>query len=577
MPQDSLIGECLVGGTASGRVLHSDVPLSFWGGVDPLTGVVVDKHHPLEGQSLTGNVVMIPSGRGSCSGSGAIFEMLLNNTAPAALVFCHHESILTLGVVIASELFDRQIPVLRVSQADFARLRSMTTVTIVDESIYDGAGPSRVLAVHPSSDDEIAGVTLSEQDQAFLDGALGEAARVAMRIVLRAAKLEGAGELIDVETAHIDGVFYQGPASLRFATTLRDLGAKVRVPTSMNAICVDRQRWRQQGVPSSMGEPSEELADAYEQMGLEPTYTCAPYWLSERPQFGQQIASAESNAVVFSNSVIGARTMKYPDYLDILIAITGRAPNAGSHRDAGRRPTVLIDIEPLQHIDDCLFPVLGYHIGELAPNDIPIIRGLEAYPVSADDLRAFGAGFATTSAAAMFHMVGATPEAPTLEQATDGSPPGKHYVVGSDDLRETWRELNSATELEIDLVSLGNPHFSLTEIARVAELVNGRQKDFRVPFVITCGRDVYRQAHSVGYVKAIQTFGGTFINDTCWCFIEEPIIPPSARNIVTNSSKYAHYGAATLNRGMHLRSLEDCVQAACTGRVDARPPRWLEP
>jgi cis-L-3-hydroxyproline dehydratase len=98
-----------------------------------------------------------------------------------------------------------------------------------------------------------------------------------------------------------------------------------------------------------------------------------------------------------------------------------------------------------------------------------------------------------------------------------------------------------------------------------------------VPFVITCGRDVYRQAHSVGYVKAIQTFGGTFINDTCWCFIEEPIIPPSARNIVTNSSKYAHYGAATLNRGMHLRSLEDCVQAACTGRVDARPPRWLEP
>jgi cis-L-3-hydroxyproline dehydratase len=577
MPQDSLIAECLVAGTASGRVLHSDVPLSFWGGVDPLTGVVVDKHHPLEGQSLTGNVVMIPSGRGSCSGSGAIFEMLLNNTAPAALVFCHHESILTPGVVIASELFDRQIPVLRVSQADFARLRSMTTVTIVDESIYDGAGPSRVLAVHPSSDDEIAGVTLSEQDQAFLDGALGEAARVAMRIVLRAAKLEGAGELIDVETAHIDGVFYQGPASLRFATMLRDLGAKVRVPTSMNAICVDRQRWRQQGVPSSMGEPSEELADAYEQMGLEPTYTCAPYWLSERPQFGQQIASAESNAVVFSNSVIGARTMKYPDYLDILIAIIGRAPNAGSHRDAGRRPTVLIDIEPLQHIDDCLFPVLGYHIGELAPNDIPIIRGLEAYPVSADDLRAFGAGFATTSAAAMFHMVGATPEAPTLEQATDGSPPGKHYVVGSDDLRETWRELNSATGPEIDLVSLGNPHLSLAEIARVAELVNGRQKDPRVPFVITCGREVYQQAHSVGYVKAIQTFGGTFINDTCWCFIKEPIIPPSARNIATNSSKYAHYGAAGLNRGMHLRSLEDCVQAACTGRVDARPPRWLEP
>ena len=177
----------------------------------------------------------------------------------------------------------------------------------------------------------------------------------------------------------------------------------------------------------------------------------------------------------------------------------------------------------------------------------------------------------------MFHMVGATPEAATFEQATDESPPGKHYVVGPADLRETWGELNNATQPEVDLVSLGNPHLSLTEIARVAEMVNARQKNPGVPWMITCGRDVYRQAHSAGYVNAIQTFGGTFLNDTCWCFIEEPIIPASARNIVTNSSKYAHYGAAGLNRGMHLRSLEECVQTAWTGRVNARPPRWLEP
>ena len=573
-----LRGECLVAGTASGRVLSSDVPLSFWGGVDPVTGMVIDKHHPLQGQDLRGKVLAIPGGRGSCGGSSALFEMVLNGSAPAALVFGRPESILTLGVVIASELFDRRIPVVRLDQPDFERLRSMTSATVVDGIIRPGTDLELSSDLRRGIEDrDVESVTLSELDQAILDGDLGEAAQVAMRIVLRAARLEGARELVDVELAHIDGVFYQGPASLKFATTVRDLGAKVRVPSSMNPICVDRRRWRDLGVPESMGKPSEVLADAYEEMGVSPTYTCAPYLLSRRPAFGQQIASGESNAVVYTNSVIGARTMKYPNYLDLLVAITGRAPNAGCHRNAERRATVVFVVEPLEHIDDGLFPILGYHIGERAPNDIPVVLGLEAYPVSADDLKAFGAAFATTSAVPMFHIVGVTPEADTLAQATGGEQPAQRHLVTAEDLRGTWNDLNSATEPEADLVSLGTPHCSLSEIARVAELVKDGNRRLRVPLVITCGREVYQQATSAGHVATIESVGGKIINDTCWCLISEPIVPPAARNIVTNSGKYAHYGAAALDRGMHLRSLQECVRAACTGRVDERLPRWLRP
>lgn len=585
----SLMGKCLVRGAAAGEVMFSDVPLSFWGGVDPQTGVVIDTHHPLYGRCVTGKILALPSGRGSCSGSGAIFEMLLGGTAPAALVFGHRESILTLGVVIASELFARTIPVVLLDQVDFAALTSLPAATVVGGVIRPGFGldddqpPTDALTVERIGHQ----VRLSGVDQQFLDGDFGEAARVAMRIVLRAAELEGATELIDVESAHVDGVFYQGPGSLAYAVTMRDLGARVRVPTTMNAICVDRHRWRGQGVPAAMGDPSEQLADAYVQMGVRPTYTCAPYLLAGSPQFGQQIATAESNVVQFANSVIGARTMKYPDYLDILIAITGRAPYAGQHLDDERRATVIIELEPLDAIDDCLFPTLGYHVGKLAPNDIPAVCGLEAYPVSRDDLKAFGAAFATTSAAAMFHLVGVTPEAKTVEQATAGVPPKQRFVVGPAELRDTWVELNNAApdeaavaeqgtaEPEIDLVSLGNPHFSLTELATLAGLVAGLSKDPRVPMIITCGREVYEQAHAAGHVEAIERFGGSVICDTCWCFIEEPLIPPTARTIVTNSGKYAHYGAAGLGRGMHLRSLRDCVQAACTGRVPDRLPGWL--
>lgn len=569
----TVTGECLVPGSATGRVLHSDIPLSFWGGVDPSNGVVIDEHHPLRGQSLTGRIVAIPGGRGSCGGSATIFEMLLNGTAPAALVFSRPETILTVGVVVAEEMFDHRIPVLRVDDTALSELANAVVVTVHDGSITEGDNDRQIRS--PTRLMDPVDVALSPIDRQFVDGDFGEAARIAMRIVLRAAALEGATRLIDVEMAHVDGVFYQGPASLKFATTLRDLGARVRVPSTSNPICVDRKQWRGLGVPASMGEPSEQLADAYFDMGVKPTYTCAPYLLREGPSFGQQIASGESNAVAYVNSVVGARTMKYPNYLDLLVAITGRAPDAGTHREADRRPTVRFDVPPLAHVDDSFYPLLGYHIGKIAANDIPVISGLEAWSVSEDNLKNFGAAFATTSAAPMFHVVGITPEAATYQHAIDSIPQDRRFQIHPRDLLTTWKELSSSTTSEVGLVSIGTPHASLNELTTLAALVQGRQRRADVPLMITTGREVYAEARSLGQVAAIEQFGGRFINDTCWCLIEEPIVPPHARNIVTNSGKYAHYGAAKHSRGMHLRGLQGCVEAAVTGRVDLRPPPWL--
>lgn len=141
----------------------------------------------------------------------------------------------------------------------------------------------------------------------MLDGERRPATAAAMRVVVRAAELEGAAELLDVELAHIDGNFYQGPASLAFAERLVEMGAQVRVPATMNAVKVDLRRWRDQGVDPALGVPSEALARAYLDMGVRPSYTCAPYQLADAPVFGQQIAWAESNAVVYANSVLGAR------------------------------------------------------------------------------------------------------------------------------------------------------------------------------------------------------------------------------------------------------------------------------
>ncbi len=565
----------MIAGAAAGPVLHADVGLSFMGGVDPATGVIIDTHHPLHGRSVAATVLALPSGRGSCSGSGVLFELLLNGLAPAALVFSHHEAILTLAVSLATELFDTAIPVVQLSPADFAALRSVSYARVEGGLVCaadpgDPAPPVPALAVAP------ADFELTDDDRAMLDGVRGEAARLAMRVLVTAARLEGATRLIDVERAHLDGVFYQGPASVRFVERLVELGGRVSIPTTMNALCVDRRRWREQGVSPALGDPSDRIADAYVALGVEPTYTCAPYQLDGPPLCGQQIAWAESNAVVYANSVIGARTLKYPDYLDVLAALVGRGPDAGPHTDAGRRATVQIDLEPeFDQLDDAFYPTLGYAVGALAPNDIPVLTGLVAGAATLDDLRAFGAAFATTSAAPMFHLVGVTPEATSVAAVTDADRPPSPIRLGKRELAQAWLELNSAAAPTTELIALGNPHFSLDEYARLAALSIGRTKAPDVEVIVTASRAVHGQAERAGHVAVLEDFGVRFVQDTCWCLVGEPVIAPRTRTITTSSAKYAHYGPAAVGRTFHLRSLADCVEAACTGVTSAVRPPWL--
>jgi len=576
MQQHTLQGDSLVPGAAAGPVLYADTGLSFMGGVYAATGAVIDVHHPLQGECVAGKILAIPSGRGSCSGSLVIFELLMNGHAPKALVFQHKETILTLGVVIAAELFDRGIPVILLPADGFAALADASYAMVSDGAVtISDTPPSPIETRARLTELDLDGFTLSESDRRFLDGDYGEAARIAMRIMLRVARLEGADRLIDIDMAHIDGCFYQGPAGLQFIRRLRDLGGRVAVPTTMNAICVDRRQWRALGVPDTLGTPSDDLADAYVEMGVKPTYTCAPYLLEGAPVFGQQIAWAESNAVVFANSVLGARTMKYPDYLDILAAITGRAPNADCHVGARRLATLRIDVPRVRDPDDSFYPLLGYHIGKIATNEIPILCGLEGLSISHDDLRAFGAAFATTSAAPMFHILGVTPEAKTLEEAVGPAGPGRHLTITLDDLKETWRELNNASDAGVDLISLGNPHFSPAECEQLAALCADRRISDGVEMIVTCGRDVYAQAKAAGHVARIAEFGARFLNDTCWCFIGEPVVARDVRNILTNSGKYAHYGPAAVGRGFHFGSLARCVDAACSGQVETALPGWL--
>ena len=564
-------GKPLVRGDAQGPLLCADVGLSFWGGVDPLTGTVIDHHHPLRGRNLAGQILAIPQGRGSCSGSGVLLELIANGHAPAAILVREPEEILTLGALVGQLVFGRTVPVVQVERDDFGLLARYPHVRLRGGRVELGRNttpPGRSDGTDAGWHDAPGRVRLQPIDIELLSGRHGRAAQAAMRLLVGMAAVQGAEELVDITRVHIDGCIYTGPASLAFADMLLGLGAEVRVPTTLNAISVDRRRWRDHGVDPKLGEPASALADAYVAMGARPTFTCAPYLLEETPAFGEQIGWAESNAVVYANSVLGARTLKVPDFLDVCMALTGRAPLAGCCRDSGRIATLALDAAVPDAADDAFWPLLGYCCGTACGAEIPLVRGLERSGAGPDALKAFGAAFATTASAPMFHIAGITPEA-------EGQVPGRAQRIGIADLRAAWEALNGAERPEVGLVSLGNPHFSLSECARLAALVRGRVRFPEVEVIVTCGRHVHESASHAGYVAAAEAFGVRFVTDTCWCMLGEPVVPRHVRTLMTNSGKYAHYAPGLTGRAVRFGSLRDCVEAACSGRAPATAPAWL--
>lgn len=553
----------LAGGDASGAVLVCEEGLSFWGGVDPESGQIIDAHHPQVGENVSGMVVMMPTSRGSCSGSGVLLELALSGLAPSVLVFSEEEEVLTLGALVSERIFERSVTVVRLSEADYVALSGKSEARVLDgRLISEGLDIALERA-------EVSRLALGEADRAVLSGASGVAAQVAMEIVCLMGVAQGARDLMDVTRGHIDGCILAHSANLIFAEKMAEIGAKVVIPTTINAISVDRENWTSQGVEPEFGSQASRLADAYVAMGAQRTFTCAPYLLEDRPVRGECVGWSESNAVIYANSVLGARTPKHPDYLDLCIAMTGRAAVSGVYTDAGRVARRVVEVTLPDGADDAVWPLLGWLAGKASPDRVPLLLGLEGASPSGDDLKALCAAFGTTSGAAMVHIQGVTPEG-GLEASDDAV----RVSIGPEDFADAWRELNSGEEA-VELVAIGSPHVSLDEVRSLAGLLEGREISAAVDVIVTIGREVLASARSEGVVNELERQGVRFLPDICWCSITEPLIPRATKVLMTNSGKYAHYAFGLSGRQVRFGGLGACVEAAVSGRVSREPPDWI--
>ena len=403
----------------------------------------------------------------------------------------------------------------------------------------------------------------------MLEGEHGGAAAMAMRLLVGLAEATGAPRMIDISSAHVDGTLYLGRASLDFADRLRELGGRVRVPTTLNVSSLDLLHPDLCLADDATKQAALATMQAYVDMGGRATWTCAPYQLPERPGFGDRVAWGESNAVVFANSVLGARTPRFGDFVDICAALTGRAPEMGLYLDENRRAGVFFDVSGIPRravATEEFFAVLGILIGSSAGMEVPVIIGIDS--ATEDQMKVLGAAAASSGAVGLIHVVGVTPEAATLGAATGGLAP--HRVdVTSGALDTAYGGLTSASTDDLRTVNLGTPHYSLDQIARLSRLLGGRPVDDRVTLYVNTGRHVLRSASRVGELEAL---GVTFVVDTCTYVT--PVIGDRTGVAMTDSAKWAYYAPGNLGLEVVFGSTEDCVESAVAGRVVTGRTPW---
>jgi predicted aconitase len=402
----------------------------------------------------------------------------------------------------------------------------------------------------------------------MLEGERGEAARFAMRILVPFAETVGASSLLDISGAHIDGCLYHGQVSLDFVERLVAGGGRVRVPTTLNVGAIDLIHPELIRLTPPQQAPARRLMKAHEELGCVPSFTCAPYQTRFRPAFGAQIAWGESNAIVFANSVIGARTNRYGDFIDLCCAISGRAPACGLHLDQPRRGQVLFNLTGFpasQPATDTLFVAVGLLVGAMAGERVPVIDGLPT-PRTEDQLKALGAAAASTGSVALFHAVGITPEAPTLAEAFHGGTPEEVVLIRPVDVSHALRQLSTVPDgTPISAVCLGTPHFSRDEWDRLLAALGPRGFSPRVPIYVNTGRATLQALETDGLLGALTDHNVITVTDTCTYLT--PILERLDGAVMTNSGKWAHYAPGNLGVQVAFGELEDCVASAAAGHV----------
>ena len=415
---------------------------------------------------------------------------------------------------------------------------------------------------------------LTDYEKAMLDGAHGRAKARAMDLLKRYGEALGAERL--VETNNVAGAFNASTPSVRalvakgfdavYSELNLDSDEVVAIPDMAVNTCqlitgIDNKNWRTQGIPEDLADQQKAGEVFFGKRGINMHATCTPYQVGNVPVQGEHCAWMESSAVVYCNSVLGARTNTEGKESTGAAALTGRIPDWGFHRVENRRGTHLVEVGI--SVDDIMdWGLLGYWMGEIVQDDIPVLIGALVQPTMIK-LKHFGAAAASSGGVEMYHIPGTTPEARTAEEAFSGRASAGTLRYGMAERRIAYENLNCATERKIDFVMLGCPHNAIEQVWLIASLLDGRRVHADTALWVHTPRALRDTAERNGYVRMIEDAGGVVMSDTCPSISRH--MPKGVRTVATDSAKQAHYLPAITGVQAWFGSVRDCVEAAVSG------------
>ncbi|MEM3365562.1 MAG: aconitase X catalytic domain-containing protein [Candidatus Methanomethyliaceae archaeon] len=371
---------------------------------------------------------------------------------------------------------------------------------------------------------------LSREEERMLSGEEGLAVQKAMQLLTALGEVFGAERMVKIESAQIAGVSYGniGDAGMEFLEDWADLGGKVRVKSTLNPAGMDLNKWQEMGVDYEYYQRQMRILKAFEKMGVEITCTCTPYLVGNRPRSGAHVAWSESSAVVFANSVLGARTNREGGPSALAAAITGRTPCYGLHLEDNRVPTAIVKVEArLESIFD--FSLLGYTVGRILGSGIPYFKGVLVRDF--DKLKIMSAALAASGGIAMFYVGGRHRTTDKLEKV----------CVDQRELELSREKLSS--EGKPDLACIGCPHCSIQELRDLARALKDKRVKKGCALWVWTSQGVYDQAKDRGYLRAIEGAGGKVFTDTC--MVVCPLEKSGYSHMVSNSCKAVHYVPST--------------------------------
>ncbi len=384
---------------------------------------------------------------------------------------------------------------------------------------------------------------LTKEEEKALDGEHGEALSLAMRVLCSLGDFFEAERLIPIQSAHISGVSYKtgGEALLTTLKKFSSLGSRALVPATLNPGGVDLEMWREMGVEEKFFEKQKEIISLYTEMGILATCSCTPYEAGNIPARGTHVSFAESSAITFTNSYLNARTNRESGLSALASAITGKTPLYGLHLDENRFPTVKVRVtvalESSTH-----YGALGYLIGKSFSDAIPLIQSDQSLPLV--EAKHLSSAAAASGAVALYYWGEKAEATKDLEK----------IEVDKREINQVFESFSLTREPGI--VMLGCPHYSIYELKRVAEMVEGER--LKIPLWVFTSRQVKCLGERLGFVQRIERAGGKVFCDTC------PIVAPlkGFDSFLTDSAKAAHYAPSMNRMEAALQPTEKCVKVA---------------